>query len=153
MLGPRMRDPVHDLVHDHAALNQQILAIGSLVRAVERDGVGTLVGPLGALREALFLHFAREEEGLFPFVAETFPELADQVHEMAVAHDAICGALARMLYQARSAGDPSSVAALHERFEQAYSAHARIEAALLHGLDARLDADQRSRLAALVDGL
>jgi hypothetical protein len=148
-----MRDALHELVHDHGALNRRVIALGSLVRAAERDGARVLVGPLGELREALFLHFAREEEGLFPFIEEVVVELAEQVREMAHAHDAICGALARMLYLARSDGDASSLSTLHERFELAYRGHSQAEAALLQALDERLDAAHRARLAALVDGL
>jgi iron-sulfur cluster repair protein YtfE (RIC family) len=148
-----MRDAVLDLVHDHAALNRRILAIGGLVRQLDRTRVPELVAPLRELREELFLHFAREEEGLFPFVAEAVSDLADRVHEMALAHDAICGALVRMIHLANTGGTPKAIAGLHGRFERAYAAHAKSEAELLDALQSRLDPDQRSRLAALVDGL
>ncbi|HEU4730248.1 MAG TPA: hemerythrin domain-containing protein, partial [Kofleriaceae bacterium] len=94
-----MTDPVEELVHDHADINRRVLALGTAIRALDRNrGNGmalALVNRLSELRELLFLHFAREEEGLFPFVAEAVPELAEQVQAMAVAHDAICGGLAR----------------------------------------------------------
>jgi hypothetical protein len=80
-------------------------------------------------------------------------ELAERVHEMAIAHDAICGAVARMYHLAASGSDPSSIATVYERFELAYSQHAHTEADLLQKLDAQLDAGQRARLAALVEGL
>jgi iron-sulfur cluster repair protein YtfE (RIC family) len=103
------RDPIHELAHAHADLNRRVLEIGALVRTVERGHARALVGPLGELREILFLHFAREEGGcLFPFVAETVRELADQVDEMAIAHDTICGALARMFHLTSFDADPAS---------------------------------------------
>jgi hypothetical protein len=72
---------------------------------------------------------------------------------MATAHDAICGALARMIHLARSGAELVTIIALHARFEQAYAAHAGLEAELLESLDGRLDPAQRERLGALVQGL
>ena len=148
-------DPVENLVHDHADLNRRVIAIGVLVEKVRRTSVdlAELVVPLTELRELLFLHFAREEEGLFPFVAEVLPSLADQMREMALAHDAICGGLARMIHLACVGGDPVTLGGVFERFEVAYSAHAGTEAELLAAVDRGLGADHRARLAALVDGL
>jgi hypothetical protein len=153
-----MTDPVQDLVHDHADINRRVLALGAAVRALGRDdecdGLAlALVTQLGELRELLFLHFAREEEGLFPFVAERVPEHADQVHAMALAHDAVCGALARMYHLAAANAEIPAIAAVFDRFEAAYASHAEVEAKLLDKLSRRLDRDQRARLAELVHGL
>ncbi|HEY5946760.1 MAG TPA: hemerythrin domain-containing protein [Kofleriaceae bacterium] len=149
-----MRDPVRDLSHDHAELNRRVLAIATKVQQLRQGREVTLSPALDELRELLFLHFAREEEGLFPFVAEAAPTLAAQVHDMAVAHDTICGALARACHAARSGGaELPNLIALYERFEHSYAVHARSEAELLSRLDELLDDAQRERLAALVDGL
>jgi iron-sulfur cluster repair protein YtfE (RIC family) len=152
-----MTDPVQELVHDHADINRRVLALGAALRALDRnDGNGmalALVNLLGELREHLFLHFAREEEGLFPFVADTVPELAGQVHAMALAHDAICGGLARMYHLASTNADLTVILAVFARFEAVYASHAETEAELLHQLSARLDPAQRARLAELVRGL
>jgi iron-sulfur cluster repair protein YtfE (RIC family) len=152
-----MIDPVQDLVHDHADINRRVFALGSAIRALDRDdGNGmalALVTRLGELRELLFLHFAREEEGLFPLVAESLPELADEVHAMALAHDAICGGLARMYHLASANTELSTILAVFTRFETAYAAHAEVEVRLLHTLAGRLDPAQRAQLAELVRGL
>lgn len=152
-----MTDPVEDLVHDHADINRRMLALGAAIRALDRnDGNGmalALVTRLGELRELVFLHFAREEEGLFPFVAESVPELADQVHAMARAHDAICGGLARMYHLASANADLTVILTVFARFEAAYGSHAETEAELLRQLGRRLDPAQRARLADLVRGL
>ena len=152
-----MIDPVQELVHDHADINRRVLAVGTAIRALGRnDGHGmalALVTRLGELRELLFLHFAREEEGLFPFVAETVPELAEQVHAMALAHDAICGGLARMYHLAATNADLTVILTVFARFETAYASHADAEAALLRELTGRLDGAQRAQLAELVRGL
>lgn len=152
-----MIDPVEDLVHDHADINRRVLALGSTIRTLDRDdGNGmavALVTRLGELRELLFLHFAREEEGLFPLVAEAMPELADEVAAMAMAHDAICGGLARMYHLAAANADLPTILAVFTRFEIAYAGHAQTEANLLRTLHGRLDPAQRAQLAELVRGL
>lgn len=152
-----MADPIQDLTHDHADINRRVLALGSAVRALDRDdGNGmarALVGRVGELREQLFLHFAQEEEALFPFVAEAVPELSAQVQSLEVAHDAICGALARIYHLATANAEISSITALFTRFETAYAKHAEAEAEFLGALSARLDGEQRAHLASLVRGL
>jgi iron-sulfur cluster repair protein YtfE (RIC family) len=152
-----MTDPVQELVHDHADINRRVLALGAAIRALDHpDGNGmatALVPRLGELRELLFLHFAREEEGLFPFVSETVPELAGRIPAMAMAHDAICGGLARMYHLASANAELAHVQGVFARFEAGYASHADAEAELLHELTVRLDAGQRGRLADLVRGL
>lgn len=145
-----MRDPVEELVHDHADLNRRVLVLGAAMAAADARVVEA---QLADLREQLFLHFAREEEGLFPFVAEVIPELEDQVRDIAIAHDAICGALARMCHAATAKAERSMIAPMYERFERSYADHAATEAALLRTVAGRLDAEQRRRLAAIVRGL
>jgi len=144
-----MRDPLRELGHDHADINRRVLELAALIRSQD----GELARPLRELREQLFLHFAREEEGLFPFVRETVPERAEHVQLMETAHDTICGAVARMVHLATAGGDRAAIAQLFQRFESAYGDHATAEAALLAGLEQRLDAAQRARLADLVAGL
>jgi iron-sulfur cluster repair protein YtfE (RIC family) len=146
-------DPIRELAHDHADLNRRVLELGTAIRERRKERGADLVHMLSELREHLFLHFAREEEGLFPFVSDAFSELVEQVNAMAVAHDAICGAIARMFHMASSEAKPTTLRAVFERFASAYAAHAKSEADLLKSLEGRLDADQRTKLAALVRGL
>lgn len=146
-------DPVRELTHDHADLNRRVLEVGAMIAGRRTEPDGALVAHLSELREHLFLHFAREEEGLFPFVAEELPELAEHVNAMSIAHDAICGGLARMIHMASTEAKPIMLLNLFERFEAAYAQHATVEAELLRSLQGRLDADQLTRLAALVRGL
>jgi hypothetical protein len=148
-----MTDPIRELAHDHADLNRRVLALREMIGGHGAGRDVRLVESLSDLREHLFLHFAREEEGLFPFVADHMPDLADRVEAMAVAHDAICGALARLLHMASSEAPPPVMRSVFERFETAYAAHAGAEAELLRSLERRLDADHRAALAALVRGL
>lgn len=142
-------DPVDDLAHDHADINRRVLALGALIRAASSG----LAAPLAELRELLFLHFAREEEGLFPYVSEHVPALAGAVHDMASAHDAICGALARMSYLAAAGDALPTIATVYTRFATAYAEHSARETALLADLATRLQPAERAALLALLASL
>ena len=146
-----MSDPIEVLVHDHGELNRRVLDLGAQIRRAKTSDV--LAEPLAALRDHLFHHFAREEEGLFPFVTEHVSVLAQQIHVMEVAHDTICGALARMVHLAEDEASLESITNLFDRFENAYAVHAQSESELLEELGQRLDAEHRVALAALVAGL
>ncbi len=143
------RDPVLELLHDHEDLNQLVRDVGELARRDDGVDPRALEAQLGELREQMFLHFAREEEGLFPSIAQALPDTADDVAALLVAHDAVCGALARMLHAARS-GSPVQVRVIFERFESAYTAHARAERAFLQSLAGRLSPEDARDLSALV---
>jgi hypothetical protein len=150
-----MSDSVHALGHDHLEINRQVLAVGALLRKLQRDGnaASVLVTALGELCELLFFHFAREEEGVFPFIADAIPELAERARAMSIAHDTICGALARTFHLASAGGDVVAIVTMYERFEVTYASHASLEASLLEDLDARLDPAQRATLVAMLKGL
>ncbi len=144
-------DPVRELAHDHAELSRRVLELGALL--AKHQAPAPLLPELRELREHMFLHFAREEEGLCPLVSEWIPELADQVLAMVSAHDAVCGALARMIHRASTEADAASFQSLLARFQTAYADHAKDEARLLQRIDAGLDAAQRVELAELVRSL
>jgi hemerythrin-like domain-containing protein len=147
-------DPVANLAHDHSAINRQLVELSKLMAALQPgQSSATIVALLRQVREVLFLHFAREEEGLFPFVGEAFPELSWQVQAMAAAHDGICGGLSRVLHMLHGDGDVAAARVVFERFAQAYSEHARAEAQLLTAVDSGVSPEQRAQLAALVGGL
>jgi iron-sulfur cluster repair protein YtfE (RIC family) len=146
-----IKDALATLVHDHGDLNRQVLEIGTLIPSDEPLVVAKT--KLDNLREQLFLHFAREEEGLFPFVADHVPELADRVHAMEVAHDTICGAIARMCHLLAAGTNPPALGSLYDRFAAAYAGHAKMEAELLQSLHDRLNDEERAALAALVRDL
>jgi iron-sulfur cluster repair protein YtfE (RIC family) len=146
-------DPVLELMHDHEDLNHLVRDIGDLVRGDNLTAaVPALAAQLVELREHLFLHFAREEEGLFPYVAAHLTDLDDEVAAMVNAHDTVCGAVARMIHAAQAA-DPAPLAGLFERFEMSYTLHARAERTLLERLADRLSPGQRAELVLLLRGL
>lgn len=146
-------DPVLEFQHDHEDLNVLVREIGALLRAPEIvSALPMLAAQLVELREHLFLHFAREEEGLFPYVANALPDLSDDISSMISAHDTACGAIARMVHVAQS-GDAARLTGLFDRFELAYTLHARAERALLQSLGQRLSGGQRAELILLLRGL
>ena len=152
-------DPIEALDHDHLALGRfldELVVLFARARAGEAEAVGDeITDLLEGLRDDLFLHFAREEEGLFPFVVAKLPDLVDAVRAIEAAHDAICGALSRMTHLAAH-GVPrnlDALATLFERFLTGYHAHALEERTFLALVDGRLDAVQRGELAALVGGV
>jgi len=144
-------DPVRELAHDHADLNRRVLELETFL--TEDRMLAPFLPALKELREQMFLHFAREEEGLFPLVSEWIPELSDQVLAMVSAHDAVCGALARMIHVASTETDLAALQGLLSRFVASYGDHARTEVELLQRLDGSLDAKQRAQLAELVRSL
>ncbi|HEY0254479.1 MAG TPA: hemerythrin domain-containing protein [Kofleriaceae bacterium] len=146
-----MRDGLHALTHDHGELNRRVLDLSALVAAAEPGS--DLLDALVELREELFAHFAREEEGLFPYITAELPELASRVLEMAFVHDTVCGALSRACHTAERDASRAQLVALYERFEQAYAGHARAESDFLEELQTRLTEGQRVQLSELVAGL
>lgn len=143
-------DPVLELLHDHDDLNQLIRDVGDLVRgAGADDATPALAAQLKELREHLFLHFAREEEGVFPYVSAGFPDLADDIAAMVSAHDTVCGAVARMVHAAQTR-DLAPLPGLFDRFELSYSQHAGAERALLQQIAARLSPGHRAELIELL---
>lgn len=148
-------DPVATLVHDHGAINRIMIELSKEMEALRKGEEVNLdlADELHALRDLLFLHFAQEEEGLFPFVAEALPSLADQVGSMAAAHDGICGGLSRLIHMLETQADAATVLGVFDRFEHAYGEHARLEAQLLAAVDRDVSPAQRAQLADLVRGL
>ena len=149
---PMTRDGLHQMSHDHGELNRRVIAIAAQLQQ-PTSAPRIVAYALVDLRELLFTHFAREEEGLFPFVADRLPDETSRVHAMAVAHDTICGALSRACHLASSDGEMAQLRAIFERFQEAYAAHARAEADLLETLGTKLDVGAREQLAAIVERL
>jgi iron-sulfur cluster repair protein YtfE (RIC family) len=147
-----MDDAIAALAHDHAALNRCVLELTHVISGRSAEVV-PLADQLEALREALFLHFAREEEGLFPFAMQHLPAITERFQAMAIAHDTICGSVARMCHLAATGAEVDVLKPLFERFTTTYAAHAEVEAAVLEELARGLSADARAELAALVRDL
>lgn len=155
-------DPIDELAHDHGQLSVLVFEILHALeckpappRPVEQ---AWLRERLVSLREALLLHFAREEEGLFPFLAQHFPDAAPRVEAMEVAHDGMCGSVTRMAHLAEQGADAfarhlPTITASFMRFLEGYVTHSKQESGLLQEIAGRLDAEQRAVLAELIRGV
>lgn len=152
-------DPVQDFEHDHARFSRLVSELHEHVLAGQQQSSSmqdAVLPALEHLREDLFHHYAREEEGLFPYIVERLPETREAVGRLVASHDGICGTLSRMVHLARVDDFDAHLAAfvgLFERFESVYADHAREEVAFLRDLGPRLTAQQREELRDLVRGL
>lgn len=150
-----MHDPVSRFEHSHAHLTKLVLEVRELVHGGTRE---RLVSRLTLLSDELLRHFADEEEGLYPFLRAHVPSKAAAVDRLESGHDAVCGSVVRLAHlvshdpRALDA-DRHAVVAPFERFEAAYTAHSREEAALLEELSRTLDPRQRAQLAEILRGL
>lgn len=146
-----MSDAVEDLVHDHADINRLVLETSRALYSGDHDA---LEDRLLQLQEQLFRHFAREEEGLFPFASDAAPQFAADMEALLAAHDTICGIVARMASLLETDDTPwDKITALFGRFETTYAAHAAGEAELLERLGSALTGDQRAKLAQVLEGI
>ena len=161
-------DPIFRLEHDHAHLSRLVADLREALSVIRagRDETGErreeFASVLGGLAAELFEHFAREEEGLFPFLQERLPDMRPAIADIERAHDRICGAASRILalLDAAARKGPAStrlgeqdfalVASLFDRFDAEYTAHARNEADFLRTLAPRLDGRQREALAEIL---
>ena len=147
-----------DLQHDHSHLSRLVFEVRELVATwskapLDATARASLADGVDALLDDLATHFAREEEGLFPFVTQRAPELGARVARLSTLHDALCGGLARLSRTLGSEGAPQGVIVAFDRFEEAYAEHSREERELLELLRVDLDADERVTLHGLLAGL
>jgi iron-sulfur cluster repair protein YtfE (RIC family) len=152
-----MTDPVRGLEHDHVPLSETVARIRArLVKSPAREVIGDLptLRLVEGLRDDLLAHFAKEEEGLFPFLSREVPDLARDVDRLLAGHESVCGCIVRLAHSLSvGRGAYEDIVALFERFERVYAEHSRSEVSLLRTVGTRLDETQRRELASLLDGL
>jgi hemerythrin-like domain-containing protein len=156
------QDPLDRLEHDHAKLSQRVTALRNAL-AEARQGAADAADTarefdraLPPLMHDLFEHFAREEEGLFPFIAKELPDLEPVVNALVQAHDRICGTGSRILaLSSRGSGTEwlTRATAMFERFDADYAAHAVREAEFLRAVGKRIGKEDRRVLAEFLHGL
>lgn len=163
MSSTEQSDPIEQLTHDHGHLSELVQSAAALLARMERaeemseGAIDELVHAVETLRDALLSHFAREEEGLFPFVDQKVPALGPQVAALLADHDAVLARTADLMGAAEQAAASGVGYALcvstYDRFVEVYAAHAQSEQALLRAVDAALDAEARSVLRALLEAI
>ena len=154
-MASQLPDPVRQLEHTHGHLNELAVEVRRLLAEESSSGEARaeLISALELLRDELLTHFANEEEAVFPFIRTNVPAKTTTVERLEGAHDAICGAVTRLVYLAAHEGDAAALAGLHRRFETAYAEHSQMEALLFDELARSLTAIQRGELAVLLRGV
>ena len=160
-MAAKASDPLREFEHTHDQLTKLALEAAQFLRRpraapgerMTDDDRRQLCACLQSLRDELLLHFAVEEEGLFPFIRANLPGKADQVDRLALAHDAICGGVVRLAHAAQANPPGPALVSLYERFDAAYVLHSREEADLFATLARTLDSSQRAELAERLHGL
>jgi hemerythrin-like domain-containing protein len=164
-------DPIEELVHDHRELNELLVAVHEALARVERgqsslaDEMHEIRDGAEAFRDALLEHFAREQEGLLPFLVARLPDVRAPADALVVEHDRIAADLTALVKglstlerAATERGAAAVVAAWREdltRFESLYAAHAKSEASFLHEVAETLakDPSATEQLRALLEGI
>lgn len=155
-----MTSPIEELAHDHRELSGLLIAVHEALLRVERgsskleDELHEIQDGIEVFREAVLEHFAREQEGLLPFVVTKLPNTRDRVDQLVAEHDRIAAALTK-LEQDLAAVD-RSLPRFREnlsRFDELYAAHTRDELAFLTEVAAALTHDESAtaHLRALLD--
>lgn len=105
--------------------------------------------------DELYGHFDREEQVLFPFLLENFPDAKDTIRRLEHGHDRMCGALSRMqrlLAQDEAAIENNfdAIMMLFARFDTNFMQHVEEERELLSAMSKRLDPEQLKTLARML---
>lgn len=157
-----MSSPTETLAHDHRELSGLLLAVRDAFGRIERgaskldDELHEIRDGIEAFHESLLEHFAREQEGLLPFVLTRLPDQSATVDELIAEHDRIAALLTSLVKDVdtlEAPGNLRSFRASFERFEELYAAHSKAEVAFLNEVAKLLagDPDGNARLRSLLE--
>lgn len=127
-----MPTPLQELAHDHRELSGLLFALHEALARIERgtskleDELHEMTDGIEAFREALLEHFAREQEGAFPFVAMRLPAERTHVDELVAQHDRIAETLGNVVRDLHAAEIATWSEAL-ARFDSLYAEHTKSE--------------------------
>lgn len=155
-------DPIQELAHDHQELSGLLLAVREALARVERgqskldDELHEIRDGTEVFREALLEHFAREQEGLLPFVLTRLPGVATRVDGLIAEHDHIAEVLTQLMKDLDAVdarGELHSFRTALARFEELYAAHSKAEVGFLTEVAEALAGDDAAaeQLRALLD--
>lgn len=157
-----LADPIEALAHDHRELNGLLVAVHEALSRIDRkqskleDEVHEIRDGVEVFREALLEHFAREQEGVLPFVLSRFSDVESRIDRLIAEHDRIAECLNKLVVevaQVDAESDTSRFRAELTRFDELYANHAKTELAFFADIMKRLegDRDAADRLQALLD--
>lgn len=148
---------IGQLEHDHLIVERMVDDLREGVQSVlrgEREAVDLkdeFIEFLELAEEELYEHFDREEQVVFPFLAEQLPESQSSIERLSHAHDRMCGAMSRMQRLVELDDDEFSaqfdaLVALFARFDANFGRHSREEIGLFQALGQRLQPADLERL-------
>ena len=157
-----MAEPLKELAHDHRELSGLLIAVRDALSRVDRghskleDELHEIRDGVEVFREALLEHFAREQEGLLPFVVARLPEVRHRTDQLIEEHDRIAEVLetlVRELGRVDASGELGPFRASLVRFEELYASHSKAELGFLAEVEATLanDASAMEQLRTLLD--
>lgn len=139
--------PLQELAHDHRELSGLLVAVHEALTRIEKgtskleDELHEMGDGLEAFREELLEHFAREQEGAFPYVASRLPNERARVDELVAQHDRIAEALNAVVADLGTAPDLAKWSQALAQFDSLYAEHSKTEVAFFKDVTAALDAD------------
>lgn len=142
--------PLQELAHDHREMSGLLVAVHEALARIENgtskleDELHEMTDGLEAFREELLEHFAREQEGAFPWVASRLPAERGRVDELVAQHDRIAESINAVVAELRRHGDTSDLAAWRQalsRFDALYAEHSKTEHAFFSDVTAALESD------------
>lgn len=145
-----MATPLQELAHDHRELSGLLVAVHEALARIEKgasrleDELHEMTDGLEAFREELLEHFAREQEGAFPFIAQRLPSEQTRVDELVAQHDRIAetiNAVVKDLHAAEPAQGITSWSSALARFDVLYAEHTKTELAFFRDVTAALSGD------------
>jgi len=145
--------PLRELAHDHRDLNELLVAVNEALSRVDKkasrlvDELHEIRDGIEAFRDALLEHFAREQEGLFPFVVRRLPSFEERARGLVVEHDRVAEHLTELARRIGRIEETGAEDAMRDwrvslgRLEELYAAHARSELAFLEEVAGALAGD------------
>ena len=144
--------PLQELAHDHRELSGLLVAVHEALTRIERgtsrldDELHELTDGIEAFREALLEHFAKEQEGVLPWLASRSTESSARVDELIAQHDRIAEALTSVVkdlagFEICSGPLGPTWSAALARFESLYAEHTQTETAFFSEVAASLKDD------------
>lgn len=138
--------PLQDLAHDHRELSGLLVAVHEALTRVEKgtsrldDELHELTDGIESFREALLDHFAKEQEGVLPWIASRSAAASARVDELIVQHDRIAESLTSVVKDLAGFEIATWSAAL-ARFETLYAEHTQTETVFFAEITASLADD------------
>lgn len=138
--------PLQELAHDHRELSGLLVAVHEALARIEsgasklEDEVHEMTDGLEAFREELLEHFAREQEGAFPWVAERLPAERARVDSLVAEHDRIAESINVVVKDLHTFDLVTWTQAL-ARFDALYAEHSKSELAFYRDVTTALEGD------------